>query len=271
MTDFVDAAGTAHPPAGRDARIVSLVPSITELLFDLDLAGQIVGRTRFCIHPASGVTTIERVGGTKDVNMTRLRELAPTHVIVNVDENTREAAQELATFVPHVLVTHPLDPADNPGLYRLLGGLFGRHAQAVRLCEAYARAQERLARARNTLPDRRVLYLIWRRPWMTVAADTYIARMLAQVNWAVVTPGGDARYPQIRDLHALAARADTVLFSSEPFPFRASHIEEFRVEAGCGAQRLLPIDGESVSWYGSRAIAGLAYLGDLATGLAEAV
>lgn len=270
MEAFVDAVGVAHPAAGADARIVSLVPSITELLFDLDLDRQLVGRTRFCVHPAARVAAVGRVGGTKDVDMDRLRAQAPTHVIVNVDENTREAAAEIGTFVPHVVVTHPLGPDDNPALYRLLGGLFGRRAQAESLCAAYARAADRVTRLRASLPPREVLYLIWRRPWMTVAADTYIARMLATVNWSILPTGGAARYPEVGDLREAAARAQIILFPSEPFPFGPAHIEEFRAEAGCTSQRLLPIDGEAVSWYGSRAIAGLDYLAGLAGDLAAA-
>src|ERR1700712_400942 len=94
-------------------RIVCLVPSITELLCDLGLAEQIVGRTGFCIHPWETVRTIPKVGGTKDVHMDRVRELAPTHVVVNVDENLKEDAETLATFVHSVVVTHPQGPLDN--------------------------------------------------------------------------------------------------------------------------------------------------------------
>src|SRR5438128_12341427 len=108
--ELIDAIGQRHLPE-RDARIVCLVPSITELLCDLGLAGQLVGRTGFCIHPWDVVRAIPKVGGTKDVLMDRVRALAPTHVIVNVDENLRETAEELAAFVPSVVVTHPLEPA----------------------------------------------------------------------------------------------------------------------------------------------------------------
>src|ERR1700755_515223 len=129
-----DAAGTVHEPAGSEARIVCLVPSITEVICDLGLADQLVGRTGFCIHPWDTVRTIPKLGGTKDVKLERIRELAPTHAIVNIDENTREVACTLAEFVPHVVVTHPLGPRDNLDLYRLLGAIFHRRPQAERLC-----------------------------------------------------------------------------------------------------------------------------------------
>ena len=113
-------------------RIVSLVPSLTELLCDLGLAPQLVGRTGFCIHPRETVRAIPKVGGTKSVNLARLRELAPTHVIVNIDENEKPTVEEIARFVPHVVVTHPLHPRDNLALYRLLGGIFHRDARGER-------------------------------------------------------------------------------------------------------------------------------------------
>lgn len=266
-----DALGTVHPPAGSDARIVSLVPSITELLFVLGLGARVVGRTKFCVHPRAAVACVPRVGGTKDVRMDRLRALAPTHVIVNVDENTLEAAREIATFVPHLIVTHPRAPHDNRHLYRLLGGIFGRHTQAERLCKAFDRALARLLALRARLPARRVLYLIWRRPWMTVGPDTYIARMLELVCWQVAS-GGAARYPEVEITPATLAGIDLVLLSSEPFPFRERHARELQA-AGDACPPIEFIDGELVSWYGSRAIHGLDYLGRFAArcaGMAEA-
>src|ERR1700733_3377287 len=95
---LVDAVGTVHEPAGDDARIVCLVPSITELICDLGLAGQLVGRPGFCIHPWDVVRTIPKVGGTKDVKLDRVRQLAPTHAVLNIDENRREDAEALAEF-----------------------------------------------------------------------------------------------------------------------------------------------------------------------------
>src|ERR1700742_695225 len=129
-----DAAGTLHARAGEDARIVCLVPSITELVCDLGLGDRLVGRTGFCIHPWETVRTIPKLGGTKDVKLERIRELRPTHAILNIDENRRELAEDLAEFVPHIVVTHPLGPLDNRDLYRLLGTIFRRQSEAERLC-----------------------------------------------------------------------------------------------------------------------------------------
>ncbi len=128
------------------ARIVCLVPSITELLCDLGLAEQLVGRTGFCIHPWETVRTIPKVGGTKDLKFDRIRELEPTHVVVNVDENRSEDAEALAEFVPNVVVTHPHAPRDNLALYRQMGETFGVEAEAEKLCGEFEAAYERALR-----------------------------------------------------------------------------------------------------------------------------
>lgn len=253
---FRDAAGTEHGRAGAGPRIVSLVPSITELLCDLGLEDSLVGRTGFCVHPRAVVRGIRKVGGTKDVNLDLVRALEPTHVVVNVDENRLETAEALAAFVPNVIVTHPLEPNDNLELYRLLGGIFGRETAAERLCDAFAQAvREALARPGRT--RRNVLYLIWREPWMTVAPDTYISRTLALFDWHTVPTAPADRYPTV-EIGAAAAEADRVLLSSEPYRFREKHIAEVATLVGDVAVEL--IDGEMTSWYGSRAIRGIRYL-----------
>lgn len=271
-----DAAGTVHAPAGPGARIVCLVPSITELLCDLGLAGQLVGRTGFCIHPRDVVRAIPKVGGTKDVNLARLRELAPTHVVVNIEENTRETAEALAELVPHVIVTLPLGPLDNLPLARLLGGVFGREAEAEALCDALAREAALTQEAAAGRTARDVLYLVWRDPWIAVSPDTYIARTLALAGLRTV-PGDEecaalaaaagasrdaARYPAV-ELAAYAGRVAEVLLPSEPFRFRQKHVPE--VEALVPGARVRLVDGEMTSWYGSRAVRGLEYVRALAS------
>jgi ABC-type Fe3+-hydroxamate transport system substrate-binding protein len=249
-------------------RIASLVPSLTELLVALGLGDHVVARTGFCIHPAEAVKNIAKVGGTKDVNLDKLRRLAPTHVLINVDENRLDVAQALREFVPHVLVTHPRAPQDNVALIDQMVEAFGNVAgvkdNAALLRTDFQQAWE--ATASVTSPEQRVLYLIWRGPWMTVARDTYIANMLASVHWKTlpdVTGGetGAARYPVLTGTEPWLQHIDRVLLSSEPYRFSADHIAE--------AQRLCPqakvqlIDGELLSWYGPRAAAGLRYLNDL--------
>lgn len=232
-------------------RIVSLVPSITELLCDLDLSDQVVGRTGFCIHPWETVKTIPKVGGTKDLKFDKIRELEPTHVVVNVDENKKEDAEALAEFIPNVVVTHPLSPRDNLDLYRQMGREFDREAQAEELCGRFEAALARV----DERPEQRVLYLIWKDPWMTISPETYISQTLGLFDWKTVPTSTDERYPKV-DLTEVAV--DRVLLSSEPFHFKEHHLPE--VEELVPGATVSLIDGEMTSWYGSRAIAGIDYL-----------
>jgi hypothetical protein len=172
----------------------------------------------------------------------------------------------IAGVTPHILVTHPLVPDDNLALNRLLGGIFVRQREARHLCEEFERARDALIDAASTLPLRRVLYLIWRDPWMTISRDTYISQTLALVNWMTVCHDPEARYPEVRADARLLADTDIVLFSSEPFPFKPTHVEEFRKCTGDTDTTCAFIDGQMTSWYGSRAVAGLRYLRERAVG-----
>ena len=260
---FRDALGETHARAAAGARIVSLVPSITELLFDLGLGRQVVGRTGFCIHPRDGVRTVPKLGGTKDVDLYTLRALKPSHVIVNIDENTRDTYDALGDFVPHVVVTHPNGPEDNLELYRLLGGIFDREREADTLCEAFENASQLIASVSAKCPPRRVLYLIWREPWMTITPDTYISRMLERIAWQSLPRDAAQRYPALDIETMRELEPGLCLLSSEPYPFRDKHIAEVDalVRPRLGTHL---VDGEMLSWYGSRAIPGLEYLGQLA-------
>lgn len=253
-TDLADALGRRHARA-PDARIVSLVPSITELLCDLGLAPQLAGRTGFCIHPKATVAAIPKVGGTKDVDIGKIRALAPTHVVVNIDENEKPTVDLLAQFVPEVVVTHPLVPEDNLALARLLGGIFGAEAAADAWCADFARALAAL-RALPRGPRRTVLYCIWQDPWMSVSKDTYIAAMLAELGWQVPDLGA-ARYPRFAWSRELVDGLDAVLLSTEPYRFGQAHADALERQLGIP---VLLVDGEMMSWYGSRALAGVRYL-----------
>ena len=264
MTPLVDAIGVTHraiDPA-QPLRIVSLVPSITELLCALGLQAWLVGRTGFCIHPAAQVRQIAKVGGTKDINIEKVIALAPTHLIVNVDENPKAAVASLARHIPHVIVTHPLAPCDNLGLYRLLGGIFGRTEQAEALCTEFQAALLDC----HAGPEARVLYCIWQDPWMTISRDTYIARMLAQIGWQQWPSPAPARYPVFEWSQDLRAEIDLILLSSEPYRFTQTHVLALTRQTGLPVRLL---DGEMLSWYGSRAVAGLRYLQQLRCGAGD--
>lgn len=246
-------------------RIASLVPSLTELVVALGLAGHLVARTGFCIHPAAVVARIPKVGGTKDVNLGKLQRLAPTHVLVNVDENRVETVEAMRTWPepPQIVVTHPLAPADNLVLIADLLGHFGAlPGVADRAAILGAALRHELALTRRGVVQS-VLYLIWREPWMTVARDTYLSQMLAQVGFDTLPdhlggPAGAARYPVVRGDEPWLADVSQVLLSSEPYRFDAAHLSEARRLCPNAVARL--IDGEMLSWYGARAVPGLRYL-----------
>lgn len=260
------------PPPPPPPRIASLVPSLTELAVALGLAPWLVARTGFCIHPAAAVAGIPKIGGTKDVNLAKLQRLAPTHVLVNVDENRLDTVTALRNFeaAPEIVVTHPNAPEDNLALLDQMETLFGHLPGVAERATALREGLklELAACAAEVWPVRRVLYLIWRQPWMTVARDTYIARMLAEVGWQTWPaveggPHGAARYPALAGDEAWLAEVEELLLSSEPYRFDASHLAE--AQALCPNARVRLVDGELLSWYGPRAADGLAYLRQLAT------
>jgi ABC-type Fe3+-hydroxamate transport system substrate-binding protein len=259
--ELLDAFGQRHVAVSSTSttpRIVSLVPSLTELLCDLGLSAYLVGRTGFCIHPESLVKKIAKVGGTKDVNLEKIRQLEPTHLIVNIDENEKPTVDLLAKFIPHVIVTHPLAPVDNLALYRLFGKIFGVETRAEQLCDAFNTAYLQLPQvsAKKTM-----LYCIWKDPWMSISADTYIANMLGLIGWECwVSPGSTQRYPVFEWNETVLQEIDGILLSSEPYRFTEKHVEALQRKL---AKPVRLVDGEMLSWYGSRAIAGLSYLGKL--------
>lgn len=147
MQTFIDAVGLPHLPVRTPPRIISLTPSITELLFALELREYVVGRTHYCVHPQPIISTLPSIGGTKELHYQRFLALKPTHVIVNVDENPRALAERIANDGIEIIVTHPLLPEDNVALYRLIGGIFQRPALAEQLVGDFNAA---LARLRST-------------------------------------------------------------------------------------------------------------------------
>ena len=257
------------PRADPDApRIASLVPSLTELVVALGLGERLVARTGYCVHPAELLAGVAKVGGTKTVNLAKLRRLAPTHVLVNIDENRRETVEAIrawGTGAPEIVVTHPLGPEDNLALVAQFAATFaavsGVAGRAARLAAELAH-ELRLTRPAGR-PLARVLYLIWHDPWMTVARDTYLSRMLARIGWQTLPaqeggPHGAGRYPALAGNEPWLEGVERVLLSSEPFAFSARHAAE--AGALCPNATVEHVDGELLGWYGARAVAGLAYL-----------
>ena len=260
---LTDAIGTEHTPVSdtHPLRIACLVPSITELLCDLGLSKYLVARTGFCIHPKELVRDIPKIGGTKDINVEKLRKLAPTHLIVNIDENEKPTVDLLAQFIPHIVVTHPVRPQDNVGMFRLLGAIFDVLPRAEQLCAEF---EKNLLQVRADSAPKQVLYCIWKDPWMTVSRDTYIAQTLALRGWhqwqSMQVTQTEKRYP-VFDWDDESLRAiDVVLLSTEPYSFTQAHAEQLQAQI---QKPVKLVDGEMLSWYGSRAIDGLSYLATL--------
>lgn len=240
-------------------RLVSLCPSITELLFDLGAGDDLVGRTKFCIHPADRVGAVEKVGGTKTPKVARIIEIAPDVVFMNAEENRVEDAQALEGAGLAVHTSLPRAAAETARMVREIGAAAGRAAAA----DAIARDIEaRAARVRDAARGRaavRFAYLIWRDPWMSANADTYVSELLALPGGVNVFAEAAARYPVITPEALRDAAPDAVLLSTEPFPFRERHADELAGLTGLPRQRFRIVDGELLSWHGSRTPRGIDY------------
>jgi ABC-type Fe3+-hydroxamate transport system substrate-binding protein len=243
-------------------RLVSLCPSITETVFALGRGADLVGRTKFCIHPRPAVDAVERVGGTKNPRIARIVELRPDLVLMNDEENRREDALALGAAGVTVLSSFPHDVAGAADAVRELGRAIDARAQADALAETIAARVASLAAARTGARPTRFAYLIWRAPWMAVGPDTYIDSLCACAGGDNVFPGR-GRYFEVDAAALAAARPDVVLLSSEPFPFKPRHAAELVAATGLPAERVRLVDGELCSWHGARTPAGLDYAADV--------
>ena len=244
-------------------RIISMVPSLTELLHDLDLLDNIVGCTKFCIHPQNLLKDIPKFGGTKCVDSSVILDLKPTHIIMNIDENKKELFKQFKNKNVEVIVTHPKTPLDNLILFEMFGDIFSRKELANMLSIKFKQSLQKLQNDSKFNKPKNVLYLIWRKPWMSVSQDTYISKMLELINYNTVNFQSAERYPSISETEFLSCNCDLILLSSEPYPFKEKHIAEIKTLCkNCDEVSL--IDGEKISWYGSRAIKGLDYLREIA-------
>lgn len=243
------------------SRIISLVPSITLLLADLGLAKNIVGRTRFCIHPEAIVKHIPTVGGTKNADLQKIIALDPDLIIANKEENERSQIEILQRRF-RVLVTDVQDMEDNYRMIAGIGQLTGTVDKAVSIISASRQHFSDLSAyvTASSFPVLNALYLIWRKPWMSVGGDTFIHNNMKMLGLRNILED-TTRYPVIEDLAAHSAKCDLVLLSSEPYPFSSKHIPEIRKHLP--KSRILLVDGECFSWYGSRMLDAAAYFRDL--------
>lgn len=239
-------------------RIISLVPSQTELLYDLGLDSEVIGITKFCVHPEHWLRSKIRVGGTKQLNISKIKELAPDLIIANKEENVREQIEELAQSFP-VWVSDVNTLEEALSMIRSVGALVNKKEKGTEISAAVQAAFENLHQG-SAIFKARTCYLIWKDPYMTVGGDTFINDMLRHAGFPNMY-ASLARYPEITVDNLKEDCCEILLLSSEPYPFKEKHLVELK--------DLLPqttivlVDGEMFSWYGSRLLQSTAYFRQL--------
>jgi ABC-type Fe3+-hydroxamate transport system substrate-binding protein len=255
MPSFTDQLGRTLFLQQPPARIVSLVPSQTELLHTLGLEKEVAGITKFCIHPANWFLSKTRIGGTKDIRPDRIRALQPDLILANKEENDKEQVEELSRHYP-VWISDIHTLPDALQMILSVGELTGKDSEARLLSEEISRRFDMLrppdsARPAGVPPHKalRTAYFIWRKPWMVAGGDTFIHDMLDRCGFHNLFANRD-RYPSIELASLAPENCECILLSSEPYPFRERHIAEIQAEIPHARIRL--VDGEMFSWYGSR-------------------
>lgn len=230
-------------------RIISLVPSLTELLIDLGLTKNLAGRTRFCIRPEGVVDDIPIIGGTKNPRIDKIIETKPDCIIANKEENRKEDIDELRETLPaHVEVTEIPTIEQALNTITRLGHLLTAENKAQQLAETIKKKIGQRPRSGKTL---RAAYFIWKDPWMSVGSDTYIHDVLEHWNLKNVF-GGQKRYPSAELDNLASYQPDIIILSSEPYPFKQKHARP--VQKACPDARIYFMDGQWFSWYGSRMV-----------------
>ncbi len=233
-------------------RIISLVPSQTELLARLGLEDEVIGITKFCVHPERWFNTKTRTGGTKQVNFDVVQQLKPDLIIANKEENVKEQVEELKKYYP-VWVS---DVNDLDGALDMITqiGIITNRQQASTVIISTIR--ENFLHLPPVTAPLRTAYLIWQKPYMTVGGDTFIHSMLKAAGFENVF-AGKSRYPEITIEELKLLHPDIILLSSEPYPFKQKHADE--LQQHLPSAKIVLADGEMFSWYGSRLIEAPAY------------
>jgi ABC-type Fe3+-hydroxamate transport system substrate-binding protein len=234
-------------------RIVSLVPSQTELLADLGLADRVVGITRFCVHPRQWFLEKPRVGGTKDASLKRIAALQPDLIIANKEENTQEIVERCSALAP-VWVSDIQNLADALQIIAQVGALTQKEVLAQ---EIHQKIKVSFADLKPVSKPLKVAYLIWKNPWMAASGATFIGDMLRRLGLENVFEHATQRYPSFELNDPVFQQAEVVLLSSEPYPFKVAHIAT--LQATLPKARILLVDGELFSWYGSRLVKSAGY------------
>lgn len=253
---FTDMLGREIEVSFPPKRIISVVPSQTELLYDLGIGDEVIAITKFCVHPESWFRTKERVGGTKKLNIEKIRSLKPDLIIANKEENEQAQIEELAKEFP-VWISDIQTLPQALQMMQVVGLITGTERNANELVEEIVAGFTKLHKAAT---PKRVAYFIWYNPWMTVGKDTFISNMIQTIGWQNVF-ADTTRYTEITLQDLKERNPDLVLLSSEPYPFKEKHVEEIKSVLPNTDVRL--VDGEMFSWYGSRMKGAVAYMQDL--------
>jgi len=235
-------------------RIISLVPSQTELLYDLGLDEEVVGITKFCVHPAAWFRNKKRIGGTKTIHIDKVKELQPDLIIANKEENTREQVDELAALYP-VWISDIQTIDGGLHMIREVGRITGKAENAMQIAHEIETGFNALSQRNNN--TKKVAYFIWRKPWMCAGGDTFISNMTTVMGWENVL-ADKLRYPEIELSELKGTGVELILLSSEPYPFKDVHMAE--IKAALPGVDVMLVDGEMFSWYGSRMREAVGYL-----------
>lgn len=236
-------------------RIISLVPSQTELLVDLGLEASIVGVTKFCVHPKPLRRSKTVIGGTKQVNVDKIKDLKSDIILCNKEENTKEMIAELETIAP-VHISNIYNLKDCFELISMYGAIFQVEKKASNLISTIEAERDRFERQTEIDTKLKVAYFIWKKPWMVAAADNFINVMINEAGFINVFED-ENRYPEIHLDHSKLEAADCIFLSSEPFPFKEEHVLELKLKFPEKTIRV--VDGELFSWYGSRLLKSYNY------------
>jgi ABC-type Fe3+-hydroxamate transport system substrate-binding protein len=251
------------PTSKEYSRIISLVPSLTELLFSLGVDERVVGITKFCVHPVEWFQTKTRVGGTKKINFKTIHDLSPDLIIANKEENVKEQIEALAKDYD-VWVTDVNDLFDALEMIRDMGRLTGENDRAISMASEIEQAFTKL-RAQASLKRKiRAAYFIWKDPYMVAGSDTFIDNMMGYCGLENIF-SHKARYPEISLSEIIQNDCETILLSSEPYPFKEHHKEE--IQNLFPGVKVILTDGEMFSWYGSRLIKSANYFQSLVNSL----
>ncbi|MFK7929283.1 MAG: helical backbone metal receptor [Myxococcota bacterium] len=256
MRRLVDGRGVACEVATPPHRIVSLVPSTTETLHALGLQDRVVGATRFCIRPSPWARSLPRVGGTKDADPGRIRDLKPDLIVANCEENTREIFDVLDGLCP-IWAAFPRDVDGAVRDLTCMGELLGAENAAADWVRDIQSARAEAAAAKRKNGSFSYAWLIWNDPLMTVSDDTFVGSMMAEVGGINVFADHTDRFPTTDAATLGAAAPDVVLLSSEPFPFKARHLVALSQATGLAPERFRFVDGQHGTWHGVRMAEGL--------------